>query len=185
MISTVLVQKLRNGLHAFRTAERGHVVITFALVTIPIMGFIGSASTTARQLRQIRDAVRGRRDRAHAVKGRYDAHVAQISQKATAYFNALYNRAEVAGITITPTYTSGSGAQLVVTGSGSLNTTFMKAMGLQTLGVNVSSTVKWGNTDCASRLRSTIPARWQTPARSLRSRRVQELAVPDANGRGQ
>ena len=43
MTSTAFVQKLRECLQAFRTAERGHVAVTFTLAVIPIIGFIGSA----------------------------------------------------------------------------------------------------------------------------------------------
>jgi Flp pilus assembly protein TadG len=147
MTSTAFVQKLRNSLRAFRRAERGHVAITFALATIPIIGFVGSAVDYSRA-NSARSAMQSAVDATALMLSKDITTLTadQIGQKATAYFNAMYNRAEVAGITITPTYTPGSGAQLVVTGSGSLQTTFMRAMGLQTLNVNVSSTVKWGNT---------------------------------------
>jgi hypothetical protein len=52
----------------------------------------------------------------------------------------------VTNIVITPTYTTSGGAQLVLTGTGTVATTFMKVMGKTSLTINVSSTVKWGNT---------------------------------------
>jgi Flp pilus assembly protein TadG len=147
MTTSTFIQKLRNGLHAFRTAERGNVVFMFALGVIPMIGFIGSAIDYSRA-NSARSAMQSAVDATALMLSKDITTLtsAQISQKATAYFNALYNRPEVAGVTITPTYTAGSGAQLVVNGSGTLNTTFMKAMGLQSLAINVSSTVKWGNT---------------------------------------
>ena len=38
-----LSARLRKSLAAFRSAKRGNVVVTFALATIPMMGFVGSA----------------------------------------------------------------------------------------------------------------------------------------------
>ena len=153
MISTAFVRKFRNGLHAFRTAERGHVVITFALAVIPIIGFIGAAVDYSRA-NSAKSAMQSAVDATALMLSKDVATLTsdQTSQKATAYFNALYNHAEVAGITITPTYTTSGGSQLVVTGTGSLSTTFMKAMGYTSLNVNVSSTVKWG----MSRLRVAL-----------------------------
>ncbi len=77
---------------------------------------------------------------------------AQMSTKANAYFKALFNRSEVAGVTITPVYTTAGGTQVVVTGSGTVPTSFTKVMGFKELAINVSSTVKWGS----SRLRVAL-----------------------------
>jgi Flp pilus assembly protein TadG len=76
----------------------------------------------------------------------------QISQKANAYFAAQFNRTEVAGIAITPVYTTSGGSQVVVTGTGTVPTTFTKLMGFQQLTIGVTSTVKWGS----SRLRVAL-----------------------------
>jgi Flp pilus assembly protein TadG len=114
---------------------------------IPIMGFIGSAVDYSRA-NSARSAMQSAIDATALMLSKEITTLTstQISDKATAYFNALYNNhANVAGVTITPDFTAG-GSQLVVTGSGNVNTTFMKAMGLQSLNINVSSTIKWGNT---------------------------------------
>jgi hypothetical protein len=58
----------------------------------------------------------------------------------------------VSNIAITPTYTTSGGSQIVVTGAGTVPTTFTKVMGLSTLSINVTSIVKWGN----SRLRVAL-----------------------------
>ncbi len=46
---------------------------------------------------------------------------------------------------MTPVYTTAGGSQLVITVSGSVDTSFMKIMGMSTLNVGTTSTVKWGN----------------------------------------
>ena len=43
MAAKTLIDRLRNALQAFRTARGGNVVFTFALATVPIIGFVGAA----------------------------------------------------------------------------------------------------------------------------------------------
>jgi Flp pilus assembly protein TadG len=147
MTNSTFVQRFRDRLRAFRTAERGHVVFTFSLAVIPIIGVIGAAVDYSRA-NSAKSAMQSAVDATALMLSKDIATLtsAQITQKATAYFTALYNHPEVAGVTITPTYSTTGGSQLVVNGVGTINTTFMKAMGLQSLAVNVSSTIKWGNT---------------------------------------
>jgi Flp pilus assembly protein TadG len=147
MTSTTLLQKLRQTLQAFRKAERGHVIVTFTLAVVPIMGFIGSAIDYSRA-NSAKSAMQSAVDATALMlsKDITTLSSAQITQKATAYFTALYNHPEVTGVAITPTYSTTGGSQLVVNGVGTMSTTFMKAMGLQSLNINVSSTIKWGNT---------------------------------------
>src|SRR6185312_16289238 len=59
---------------------------------------------------------------------------------------------DVSNVVITPTYTTSGGAQLVLTGTGTLATSFMRVVGQNILNINVSSTVRWGN----SRLRVAL-----------------------------
>jgi Flp pilus assembly protein TadG len=142
-----LISRLRNRLQTFRKDKDGHVVLTFALATIPIIGFVGAAV----------DYSRANSDKA-AMQAAVDATAlmlsktastlttAQINSKATSYFNALFNRTDVNSIVITPTYTTSGGSQIVVTGTGQVPTTFTKVMGVSNVNINVTSTVKWGNT---------------------------------------
>ena len=96
--------KLRNALQRFRRADRGNVLLTFALTTVPIVGFVGAAI----------DYSRANSDKA-AMQAAVDATAlmlsktastlttAQMQTKATAYFNALFTRTDVMGVQITPT----------------------------------------------------------------------------------
>jgi Flp pilus assembly protein TadG len=148
-----LISRLRNRLQTFRKDKDGHVVLTFALATIPIIGFVGAAV----------DYSRANSDKA-AMQAAVDATAlmlsktastltqAQINSKATSYFNALFNRTDVNNIVITPVYTTSGGSQIVVTGTGTVPTTFTKVMGVSNVNINVTSTVKWGN----SRLRVAL-----------------------------
>ena len=55
-------------------------------------------------------------------------------------------------IQVSPTYTTSGGSQVIVTGTGTVPTTFMKVLGRTELNIDVSSTVRWGN----SRLRVAL-----------------------------
>jgi Flp pilus assembly protein TadG len=146
MSARTLIEKLRKVWRNFRTANSGNVLITFTLTTIPIMGFVGSAVDYSRA-NSAKAAMQAAVDATALMlsKNISTLTTSQITTEATNYFNALFNRTEVNGIVITPTYTTSGGAQIVVTGTGTVPTTFMKVMGVSTMNINVSSTVKWGN----------------------------------------
>ena len=43
MTTNAVIARLRRMLREFRTARTGNVAITFAIATIPVIGFIGAA----------------------------------------------------------------------------------------------------------------------------------------------
>ena len=145
----MFVEKLRKCLQNFRSANGGNVAVLFTLATIPMMGLVGAAVDYSRA-NSARSAMQTAVDATALALSKNISTLTsnQLAQQATDYFNALFGTThpEVGGITITPTYTSSGGTQLVITGSGTVTTTFMKVMGLSTLNINVSSTVKWGMT---------------------------------------
>src|SRR5262245_42288117 len=147
MTGTTVIERLRERLQGFRRAERGNVVVTFTFAVIPIMGFVGAAVDYSRA-NSIKAAMQQSVDATALMLSKDVTSLSstQLGQKTTDYFKAMFNHPEASGITITPTYTTGSGAQRVVTGKANIQTTFMKAMGQQSIAVDVSSTVKWGNT---------------------------------------
>ncbi|MFL6798941.1 MAG: VWA domain-containing protein [Xanthobacteraceae bacterium] len=146
-------RRLRHALRAFRASPDGNVVLTFAVALIPLIGFVGAAV----------DYSRGNSDKA-ALQAALDATAlilsknagsltqSQMTQQATNDFNALFTRTDVSGLTLTPTYTTSGGSQLLLTATGTVPTTFMKVMGVSTMTISTSSTVRWGN----SRLRVAL-----------------------------
>jgi Flp pilus assembly protein TadG len=147
MVIRDLIHRLHGRLRSFRSAEGGNVILTFALAMVPIIGFVGAAV----------DYSRANSDKA-AMQAALDATALMISKtasglsqsqmntQATNYFNALFNRTDVSNIQITPTYTTTGGSQVVMTATGTVATTFLKPIGIQNMTINVSSTVRWGNT---------------------------------------
>ena len=156
MPNQTLFDRLRARVSEFRTANGGNVVMIFALATVPIMGFVGSAVDYSRA-NSAKAAMQAAIDATGLMLSKNIATMtqAQINQKATDYFKALFNRPEVTDVVVTPTYSTGSGSQVVVTATGVVPTTFAKVVGFSQLNINATSTVKGATPACASRSFST------------------------------
>jgi Flp pilus assembly protein TadG len=147
MAIKAFINRLRDRLQAFRTAQGGNVVFTFALATVPMIGFVGAAVDYSRA-NSAKAAMQAAVDSTALMlsKDAQTLTTAQLNQKANDYFNALFNRTDVAGIAITPVFTSPQQGsfRLDVAGSGQVATTFTKVLGQQNLSINVTSEVLWG-----------------------------------------
>ncbi len=145
-----VLKRLFGTVASFSRADQGNIAVIFAITMVPMIGAIGAAVDYSRVI-NARTAMQTALDTAALMisKDASTLTAAQITTKAQAYFNALYNHPEVGGVTVTASYTAASGstpAQVVMTGSGSMSTNFMKVTGYPTLNFNVSSTTTWGST---------------------------------------
>src|ERR1700681_1766285 len=132
------INRLRAGLQALRKANGGNITITFALATVPIIGFVGAAV----------DYSRANSDKA-AMQAAIDATalmlsknastltLAQMTTKATDYFMAQAHSTDVHNLVITPNYTASNGCQIVLTATGTVPTTITKIVGLTTMNIDV------------------------------------------------
>ncbi len=143
-----ILKSARRTSSRFARSERGNVAMMFAAALLPMMAFIGAAIDYSRAV-NVRSAMQAAVDSTALMISKDAASMtsAQISAKATQYFNALFNRPEASGVTISTVYTAntGSGSTVAITGSGSIATEFMKMVGYPTLAMNVSSTTTWGS----------------------------------------
>lgn len=135
---------------AFATDERGNVAIIFAIAVLPILGLIGAAIDYSRAS-SARTSVQAALDSTALMLAKdnlTNLNATQINQKAQAYFNGLYRRNDTSAITVTAAYTpnTGSGANIAMTGAGSMPTSFMKVAGVQNVAFGSQSTATWGNT---------------------------------------
>lgn len=132
----------------FRLANGGNVAVIFSIAILPIIGVIGAAIDYSR-VNNARTAMQTALDTAALMISKDAAGLtdAQITSKAQTYFNALYNHPEANGVQVTATYTpnTGSGATIVMTGSATMPTSFLKVAGYPTLDFNVGSTTTWGS----------------------------------------
>jgi len=145
--------KFRSALRAFRFARAGNVAITFALASVPVIGFIGAgydyshanAVKTDMQAALDSTALMLAKDATTLSSG-------DLQIKALAYFKALFNRPEAKLVSLTATYTTQGGAAVTVSGSVDVPTTFIQVLNvigvhaLENITVNGSSTTKWGIT---------------------------------------
>src|SRR5690242_16742261 len=140
-------------LSRFLQDRRGGVAPMFALAVIPIVGFIGAAVDYSRA-NSIRTKMQAAADATSLAMSKLAPTLtqSQLQSQTTAYFNALLGSTEATNISVTPNYTTAGGAQLTLTVSGVMATSFMKAAGYNSLNIGTSSTVKWGN----SRLRVAL-----------------------------
>jgi len=147
MPNQTLFNRLRDRALNFRAAKGGNVTLMFALATVPLLGFVGSAVDYSRA-NSAKAAMQMAIDATGLMLSKNIAGMTQeqVNQKATDYFKALFNRPEVTNLMVTPSYSSGNGYQVIVTASGTVPTTFMKVVGFSQLDISATSTVKWGNT---------------------------------------
>lgn len=145
MIRQNLARRFIAAWSNFKRANAGNVATTFALATIPIIGFVGSAVDYSRA-NSTKAAMQAAIDATALMlsKNASSMTAAQISTKANDYFKALFTRPEAKNILITASYTTTGGSQVVLNGSATVNTNFMGLMGYSNMPISVTSTAKWG-----------------------------------------
>jgi Flp pilus assembly protein TadG len=142
--------QLRSAARRFIKADRGNIAVTFCYALVPILGFVGAAVDYAR-VNSARSSMQAALDSAALMLSKDLAEgtisTSQISSKATAYFNALYNNQDAKSVAVTATYTANSsiGSTIYLHGSGSVTTDFLKMAGFPNLNFGGDSTTAWGN----------------------------------------
>jgi Flp pilus assembly protein TadG len=142
-----LRKRLRAMLTGFALAERGNVATTFALAIVPVIGFVGAAVDYSRA-NNARTALQSAVD-ATALMLSKDAiglNAAQVQAKAQTYFSALYTNADGANVTISAAFSEPQPGSFKIdmTASGTVNTTFTKVIGQNTMPISVTSQAVWG-----------------------------------------
>ena len=157
--------KFCSALRTFSAARGGNVALLFALATIPIILGIGFAVDYSRA-NSVKTALQASLDSTALMMSQKAAQYTpdQLQQNALSYFKALFNskfsksvggQGDASGVSLTATYSSSSGTEVVLTGAATVPTTFLGLIPGNTCGclnVTTSSTVKWGS----SRLRVAL-----------------------------
>lgn len=144
----------RTSATRFISAEQGNIAAIFAIAVLPMLGFIGasidytrvSAARAAMQAAMDSTALMLSKDLASGL-----VKSADVDTKAKSYFAALYNSnyATVASGDIHAAYTprnNSSFSTVVVTGSATLATDFLRVVGFPQLHFDTASTTTWGGT---------------------------------------
>ena len=147
MAIKALFDRLCRIAREWRTANGANVTITFALATIPMVGFVGAAVDYS-HANSVKAAMQAASDSTALMLSKDAATLSSsgFQTKANDYFKALFTRPEATGLVISATYTTTNGSQVVVSASSNVKANFMGLMGVSTMKVAVSSEVKWGNT---------------------------------------
>src|SRR4029078_4473337 len=127
------------SLSRFLKDRRGGVAPMFAIAVIPVFGLVGAAVDYSRA-NSVRAGMQSAIDATALAMAKLAPTLAQtpLQQKTTAYFNAMFNHPEAKTLVITPTYTTAGGSQLVISVSSSMDTSFIKNMGLPTLALGTT-----------------------------------------------
>src|ERR1019366_2445951 len=122
--------KFRSALRAFRVAHAGNVAITFAFATLPIIAGVGFAVDYS-HANSVKVAMQAALDSTALMLSKEastDTNT-QLQANALSYFKALFTRPESTSVSISATYTTSGGAQVVVNGSANVPTKFLGVIG--------------------------------------------------------
>ena len=147
MCISVVFGYLRSRLRTFIGCERGNVVMTFALATIPMIAFVGAAVDYSRG-NSAKAAMQSAVDATALIlsKEAQNLTTAQLNSKADAIFNAQFHRPDVTNLVVTPTFINpGTGSyKLTLAATGTVPTSFTKVVGQDHINLNVSNEIVWG-----------------------------------------
>jgi len=151
MFDTAIFSRIRTAAGRFAGANQGNIAVLFAIAAVPILSFVGAAIDYTRA-NTARTAMQAALDSTALMlaKDLTDGVIttSQIEAKATSYFTALYTNTDAKSVVINAGYTqnTGKGSTIQLTGSGTVDTDFMRVAGFPNLNFNTASTSLWGNT---------------------------------------
>jgi Flp pilus assembly protein TadG len=138
------LQKISDLARRFQREQRGNITILFTLLLVPMLGFVGAAVDYSRA-----NAVKA------ALQASLDATALMLAKTAgvqtgdelttlgQSLFDAQFTRADAKTPKLTVNYTPGS-STIVLNGSASVNTTFLRILGFDNLKVDSSAMATWG-----------------------------------------
>lgn len=156
MLGSAISNRVRAALRRFSRATDGNVAVIFTLAILPILAFVGAAIDYTRA-NNARTAMQAALDSTALMLSKDltmgTITAAQIPSKAQTYFNSLFTNKDGQGIAISATYTTptaNTAATILLSGSGYINTYFMKFADLsggnfQKMNFGTSTTTTWGN----------------------------------------
>ena len=103
-MGTGLNQRLRTFGYRFASDERGNIAVIFAIMSLPMLAFVGAAVDYARAS-SARSAMQAALDSASLMIAKEAATSPDLNARAAAVFKALYKRKEVANVTVSAVYT--------------------------------------------------------------------------------
>jgi Flp pilus assembly protein TadG len=126
---------------------RGGVAPLVALTIIPLMGAVGIAIDYT-QANSTRTAFQNALDATALMLSKSAATLpsTDLQTTATGFFNALFTRSDAKNIVINASYSSTVGSTVVVSGTATVTTNFLRVLGYDHLNIGATSTAVWDNT---------------------------------------
>lgn len=139
-------RKFRDALRAFHGAQTGNVAIIFAIATLPIIAAVGFAVDYSRA-NAVKAAMQSALDATALMISKEAATdtAAQLQTNAQKYFLALFTQTQALSPTVTASYTTAGGTEVVLNGTADVPTSLLGIIGYNTITVTGSSTTKWGS----------------------------------------
>ena len=151
MLDTVLFRRIRTAARRFAGANEGNIAILFGIAVMPIISFVGAAVDYTRA-NSARSSMQAALDSTALMLAKDltegTINTSQITTKARPVFQGpLHQHLKPSRSQINATYTqnSGNGSTILVNGSGTIDTGFMRVVGFPTMDFKTSSTSAWGN----------------------------------------
>ena len=151
MPNVPIIPQLRAIARRFIGASQGNIAPIFAIIILPILGFAGAAIDYTR-VSSARSQMQGALDSTALMVGKDLSSGAitasQVSAKAQSYFTALYTSRDASNISVTATYSASNalGSTILVTGSATVTTDFLRVAGYPQINFGTTSTSAWGLT---------------------------------------
>src|ERR1700744_5690211 len=103
-LMSALIERFRRTVRELRTANRANVTVTFALSTIPIVGFVGAAVDYS-HANSVKTALHAPAEYTALMLSKTAATEpsSQLTTQANSYFKALFTRPDATGLTVTAT----------------------------------------------------------------------------------
>jgi Flp pilus assembly protein TadG len=145
------IRDIRAAASRFAGANQGNIAVIFAIALVPVLTFVGAAIDYSRA-NNARSAMQAALDSTALMVSKDLSQgtitTSQISTTAQAYFTALFTNTDANSVSVAATYTAGNsskGSTVLLSGSGTVTTDFMKVAGFPNLNITGNSTATWGS----------------------------------------
>jgi len=147
-------KNLRQKLSAFGADQRGNIALTFLLVALPVIAFVGAAVDYSRA-NSVKASMQAALDATALMLSKEAATDTDTERNTNAlkYFSKLFDPPQVTGakldasnIKVDVTFDPNNNSQILLSASAQLPAQFVQVLGFDNFTVKATSTAKWGIT---------------------------------------
>jgi Flp pilus assembly protein TadG len=145
MCAGSLILRFRRHARNLWSAQDGDVAVIFALLLIPLIGLTGGAIDYTRAS-AAKVAMQAALDATALAVSKEAASLtpSQLSQRATDYFMAAFNRPDAQNVSVNMSYSNTAGSTIVLTSTGVVKSHFLGILGIDQMNISTTTKTKWG-----------------------------------------